>query len=106
VEDIILTGFFGDFLEAPLSINQSSLSKHLRLLVEKNLITKEEGKYVITRAGKSEYSRMLQNYDLDRQTILEEEGKRLKRSLIKQLNFSVPSELKIKTFNLDFLTIF
>ena len=66
-----------DFLEHPLSINQSSLSKNLSLLIEKGFITKDEGKYIITRGGKSEYSRMLQNYDLDRQTILEEEGKRI-----------------------------
>ena len=66
-----------NFLEDPLSINQSSLSKNLSLLIEKGFIIKEDGKYVITRAGKGEYSRMLRNYNLDRQTILEEEGKRI-----------------------------
>ncbi len=76
-----------DFLEDPLSINQSSLSKNLSFLVEKGFIIKEEGKYVITRAGKSEYSRMLQEYDLDRQTILDEESKRLDETTKKTLEF-------------------
>jgi len=76
-----------DFLEDPLSINQSSLSKNLSFLVEKGFVIKEEGKYVITRAGKSEYSRMLQEYDLDRQTILEEESKRLDETTKKTLEF-------------------
>lgn len=76
-----------DFLKDPLSINQSSLSKNLRFLVEKGFVIKEEGKYVITRAGKSEYSRMLQEYDLDRQTILEEESKRLDETTKKTLEF-------------------
>ena len=76
-----------DFLENPLSINQSSLSKNLNLLGEKGFIIKEDGKYVITRAGKSEYSRMLQDYDLDRQTILEEESKRVDETTKKTLEF-------------------
>ena len=76
-----------DFLEHPLFINQSSLSKNLGLLVESGFIIKEDGKYIITRAGKSEYSRMLQNYDLDRQTILEEEGKRIEENTKKTIHF-------------------
>jgi tetratricopeptide (TPR) repeat protein/Mn-dependent DtxR family transcriptional regulator len=76
-----------DFLEEPLSINQSSLSKNLSILIENNFIIKEDGKYIITRAGKSAYSRMLQNYDLDRQTILEEEGKRIEEITKKTTDF-------------------
>ena len=76
-----------DFLDDPLSINQSSLSKNLSFLVEKGFVIKEEGKYVITRAGKSEYSRMLKEYDLDRQTILEEESKRVDGTTKKTLEF-------------------
>ena len=76
-----------DFLEDPLSINQSSLSKNLSFLGEKGFIIKEDGKYVITRAGKSGYSRMLQDYDLDRQTILEEESKRVDETTKKTLEF-------------------
>jgi len=83
-----------DFLEAPLSINQSSLSKNLSLLTEEGFIVKEEGKYIITRAGKSEYSRMLQTYDLDRQTILEEEGKRIEEITKKTTEFFDKYDIK------------
>ncbi|MFX1478897.1 MAG: tetratricopeptide repeat protein [Promethearchaeota archaeon] len=76
-----------DFLEDPVSINQSSLSKNLSFLIEKGFIVKEDGKYVITSAGKSQYSRMLQNYALDRQTILEEEEKRIEEITKKTIQF-------------------
>ena len=76
-----------DFLKKPLSINQSSLSKSLRFLEEKGFIEREDKKYKITRVGKSAYSKMLQNYDLDRQTILEEENKRIEDLTNKVLNF-------------------
>ncbi|MFX0040813.1 MAG: hypothetical protein ACFFAB_15855 [Candidatus Heimdallarchaeota archaeon] len=66
-----------DFLEEPLSINQSSLSKSLNSLIQKGFLIKENKRYIITQSGKSEYSRILQYYDLDRQTILEEEKKRI-----------------------------
>ncbi|MHA2290434.1 MAG: tetratricopeptide repeat protein [Promethearchaeota archaeon] len=68
-----------DFLNTPLSINQSSLSKAMNQLINKEWIIKDEDKkeYRISQKGKSEYSRMLQYYDLDRQTILEEESKRI-----------------------------
>ncbi|MBY9004974.1 MAG: hypothetical protein KGD73_13440 [Candidatus Lokiarchaeota archaeon] len=66
-----------DFIEQPLSINQSSLSKCLSSLIQKGFIIKENKRYIITQSGKLEYSRILQYYDLDRQTILEEERKRI-----------------------------
>ncbi|MFX1378880.1 MAG: hypothetical protein ACFFA4_07265 [Promethearchaeota archaeon] len=66
-----------DFLEEPFSINQSSLSKSLNMLIQKGFLTKENKRYIITQSGKSEYSRILQQYNLDRQTILEEEKKRI-----------------------------
>jgi len=66
-----------DFFKEPISINQSSLSKNLNLLTEKGFILKEDRKYIITQSGKVEYSKMLQHYDIDRQTILEEESKRI-----------------------------
>ena len=66
-----------DFLEEPFSINQSSLSKSLSSLIQKGFIVKENKRYTITQSGKAEYSRMLQHYNLDRQTILEEESKRI-----------------------------
>ncbi|MFX0021010.1 MAG: hypothetical protein ACFE9S_01695 [Candidatus Hermodarchaeota archaeon] len=66
-----------DFLDEPFSINQSSLSKTLNSLMQKGYLIKENKRYIITQSGKSEYSRILQLYDLDRQTILEEEKKRI-----------------------------
>jgi len=78
-----------DFLGEPLSINQSSLSKAMNLLINSELITKDALKkeYRITHLGKSEYSRMLQYYDLDRQTILEEESKRIDDNTKKTISF-------------------
>ena len=93
-----------DFLEEPLSINQSSLSKNLSLLIERGFVIKEDGKYVITRAGKSEYSRMLQNYDLDRQTILEEEGKRIEEITNKTIQFFENYNIKDEDIQFRFLT--
>ena len=66
-----------DFIKEPLSINPNSLSKNLNLLITKGFIQKENSKYIISQSGKLKYSRMLQDYDLDRQTILEEEGRRI-----------------------------
>ncbi|MFX0024128.1 MAG: hypothetical protein ACFE9S_17505 [Candidatus Hermodarchaeota archaeon] len=68
---------WSNFLEEPLSINQSSLSKNMNLLIDKGFVLKENKRYQITQSGKLEYSRMLQNYDLDRQSILDEETKRI-----------------------------
>jgi len=92
-----------DFLEDPLSINQSSFSKNLNLLIEKGFAMKEDGKYVITRAGKSEYSRMLQNYNLDRQTILEEEGKRIEDITKKTIHFFEKYNIKDEDIQFRFL---
>ncbi|MFX1468953.1 MAG: hypothetical protein ACFFB8_09835 [Promethearchaeota archaeon] len=92
-----------EFLEDPLAINQSSLSKNLSFLIEKGFIIKEDGRYVITQAGKSEYSRMLQNYDLDRQTILEEEGKRIEEITKKTIQFFEDYNIKDKEIQFRFL---
>lgn len=92
-----------DFLEDPLSINQSSLSKNLSLLIEKGFIAKEEGKYIITAAGKSKYSRMLQNYDLDRQTILEEESKKIEDITKNTRNFFKKYKITDKQIQFNFL---
>lgn len=69
---------WSDFLQDPLSINQSSLSKNMNSLLEKGYIKKDGKKYIITQSGKLEYSRILKRYDLDKQSILEEESKRIK----------------------------
>lgn len=91
---------WSDFLEPPLSINQSSLSKNLNLLIEKEFVRKEEKEYRITRLGKTEYSNMLRQYDLDRQSILEEEGKRIKEITKKTTKFF--KEYKIKDEDIKF----
>ncbi len=89
-----------DFLGDPLFINQSSLSKNLSLLTEEGFLIKEEGKYTITQSGKSEYSRMLQHYDLDRQTILEEESKKIEE--IKQKTIAFFNKLRIEDNEIQF----
>ena len=78
-----------DFLNEPLSINQSSLSKAINQLIKKEMITKDDDKkeYRISHRGKSEYSRILQFYDLDRQTLLEEESKRIDDNTKKTTKF-------------------
>ncbi len=68
---------WSDFIEDPLSINQSSLSKNLNALMDSGFIKKENKQYIITMAGKTEYAKMIKSYDLDRQSILEEESKRI-----------------------------
>ncbi|MFX0178444.1 MAG: tetratricopeptide repeat protein, partial [Candidatus Hodarchaeota archaeon] len=59
-------------------INQSSLSKNMNELLENGYVKKEDSNYSITQLGKVKYSRMLKEYNLDRQTILEDESKRIK----------------------------
>ncbi|MHA1933276.1 MAG: tetratricopeptide repeat protein, partial [Promethearchaeota archaeon] len=76
-----------DFLEEPFSINQSSLSKSLSSLIQKGSIINENKRYLITQSGKADYSKILQQYDLDRQTILEEERKRIDGITIKTSQF-------------------
>lgn len=65
------------FLEEPLSINQSSLSKKLRKLIEEKLVINENKEYKITPKGRIEYINILKQYNLDRQSILEEESRRI-----------------------------
>ncbi|MFX0082688.1 MAG: hypothetical protein ACFE94_13140 [Candidatus Hodarchaeota archaeon] len=94
---------WADFLEEPLSINQSSLSKNMNKLMEKNFVIKEEKEYRITRLGKSEYSKMLTYYDLDRQSILEEESKRISDLTQKTLNFFAKFEIIERDIQFRFL---
>lgn len=78
---------WADFLNQPLSINNSSLSKNMNILLEDGFVKKENKEYRITQLGKSEYSNMLREYDLDRQSILEEESKRIQDITKKTLKF-------------------
>ncbi|MBY9011216.1 MAG: hypothetical protein KGD70_02460, partial [Candidatus Lokiarchaeota archaeon] len=68
---------WSDFIEPPLSINQSSLSKNLNILLDRDFVEKDNREYRITRDGETEYFNMLKKYDLDRQSILDEESKRV-----------------------------
>jgi len=94
---------WGDFLEEPLHINQSSLSKNMNKLMEKTFVIKEDKEYRITRFGKSEYSKMLTYYDLDRQSILEEESKRITELTQKTLNFFESFEISERDIQFRFL---
>ncbi len=78
---------WSDFIDEPLRINQSSLSKNLNELQKGEVIRKENKEYRITQKGKSEYSRMLKLYDLDRQSILNEESKRIEEITKKTITF-------------------
>ncbi len=96
---------WSDFLEDPLSINQSSLSKTIRSLMNDGFIQKDEEnrEYRITQSGKSEYARILQFYDLDRQTILEEESKRIEEITKKTINFFKKYKITDKKIQFRFL---
>jgi tetratricopeptide (TPR) repeat protein len=94
---------WGDFIEAPLSINRSSLSKKMNLLLEKGFVSQENKEYTITNAGKIEYSKMLQKYDLDRQSILDEESKRIDEITVKMLKFFKQFEVKDEDLQFRFL---
>ncbi|MHA2399604.1 MAG: hypothetical protein ACXADU_12040 [Promethearchaeota archaeon] len=81
---------WSDFRESDSSvlINQSSLSKNINLLLDMETIVRTENReYKITKIGKSEYSRMLKLYDLDRQSILNEESKRIEEITRKTIGF-------------------
>ncbi|MHA1105135.1 MAG: hypothetical protein ACTSPN_05370 [Promethearchaeota archaeon] len=94
-----------DFLAEPLSINQSSLSKNLNLLIENGYLSNTDGKYQITQSGKSKYSKMLQKYDLDRQAILEEESKKIEDITNKTINFFTNFRIEDKEIQFRFLNI-
>ncbi len=66
-----------DFLEKPLSINHNSLSKNLNLLLKKNFVKTENIEYRITKTGESKYAKILEKYELDYQSVLQEEIKRI-----------------------------
>ncbi|MFX0020389.1 MAG: winged helix-turn-helix domain-containing protein [Promethearchaeota archaeon] len=94
---------WADFLQEPLSINQSSLSINMNSLINNGFIIKEEKKYTITQSGKAEYSSMLKYYDLDRQTILEEESKRIKEITKKTISFFDYYQLEDKDIKYRYL---
>ncbi|MHA1932977.1 MAG: hypothetical protein ACW96X_10575, partial [Promethearchaeota archaeon] len=81
---------WSDFLDdrAPIFINQSALSKNINILLKKELVKKDDNKeYRITRTGKAEYANILRFYDLDRQSILNEESKRIEEITKRTIRF-------------------
>jgi len=98
---------WSDFLDdkAPIFINQSALSKNINILLKKELVRKNDNKeYKITQAGKAEYARILKLYDLDRQSILNEESKRIEEITRKTIKFFekydiVNSDIKFRFLN-------
>jgi len=64
---------WSDFLEKPLSINHHSLSKNLNLLLKNGFVDSENMEYRITKSGEEQYNKMLEKYNLDYKTVLEEE---------------------------------
>ncbi|MFW9900969.1 MAG: tetratricopeptide repeat protein [Candidatus Thorarchaeota archaeon] len=95
---------WSDFIEEPLRINQSSLSKNLNELQKSEIIRKENKEYRITQKGKSEYSRILKLYDLDRQSILNEESKRIEEITKKTITFFEKYNIKDGDIKFRFLT--
>ncbi|MFX0106453.1 MAG: hypothetical protein ACFE75_13335, partial [Candidatus Hodarchaeota archaeon] len=85
---------WSDFKQEPLSINQSSLSNNLNMLIENGFITRENKEYVISPVGKTEYFSILKQYDLDRQSILEQESKRIEEITEKTRDFFYRYEIE------------
>lgn len=96
---------WSDFLEedSRVKINQSSLSKNMNLLIDEGFVEKSEKKYRITRSGKLEYSKVLKNYDLDRQSILDEESKRIEEITKMTIKFFDKYEIKDENIQFRFL---
>ena len=95
---------WSDFLDPPLSINRHSLSKKMNLLKERGFVLHENKEYKITHAGKLQYSKMLEKYDLDRQSILNEESKRIEDITSKTLNFFKQFNIEDEEIQYRFLT--
>jgi tetratricopeptide (TPR) repeat protein/predicted transcriptional regulator len=78
---------WSDFKQEPLLINQTSLSNNLNSLIENGFIARENKEYLITADGKTEYFTVLKQYDMDRQSILEQESKRIEEITEKTREF-------------------
>jgi len=70
---------WNDFIEKPLSINSHSLSKHINRLIKDEFVEINESQYNLTELGEREYSKILQIYSLDYQSILEEDMKKVEQ---------------------------
>ncbi|MFW9900980.1 MAG: hypothetical protein ACFFDY_06795, partial [Candidatus Thorarchaeota archaeon] len=78
---------WSDFRQEPLSINGNSLSTNINSLLENGFIARDNKEYIITQLGKTEYLRILKSYDLDRQSILDQESKRIEEITEKTSKF-------------------
>ncbi len=95
---------WSDFLDKPLSINQSSLSKNLRMLLEEDFVVNENKEYKITPRGRTEYFKILKLYDLDRQSILEEESRKIEEITEKTSRFFEKYEIEDDELKFKYLT--
>ena len=84
-------------------INQSSLSKNINKLLDNDFIIKVNKEYQITPEGREEYSKMLREYDLDRQSILEEETNRIDEITEKTSEFFDKYEIDDEELKFRFL---
>ncbi|MHA2430277.1 MAG: hypothetical protein ACXACC_04490 [Promethearchaeota archaeon] len=96
---------WSDFLEKPLSINHHSLSKNLNLLIKKGFVESENMEYRITKSGELRYSKMLKAYQLDYQTILEEDVERLEDIKKKAKGFFEKCEIDDDEIKIIFLDL-
>lgn len=94
---------WSDFKHDPLSINQSSLSSNLNALIEGKFVLRENKEYVITPMGKTEYFSMLKLYDMDRQSILEQESKRIEEITEKTREFFNKHNIKNEELQFRYL---
>ena len=94
---------WSNFTDSPLSINQSSLSKAIRKLIDNDFITKSDKVYQITYFGKEEYADILSNYNLDQQYILEEESRRITKLTKKALSFFAKNQITNQKIRYRFL---
>ncbi|MFW9942370.1 MAG: hypothetical protein ACFFFT_15130 [Candidatus Thorarchaeota archaeon] len=96
---------WNDFLEKPLSINNNSLSKNLNLLLEKEFVENENTEYRITKTGEVQYSKIIEKYHLDYQTILKEDIKRIEEIKEKTKEFLEKYEIEDDEVKIIFLDL-
>lgn len=97
---------WSDFIEKPLSINSHSLSKHMNQLIKDEFVEINESLYNLTELGEKEYSKFLKLYNLDYQSILEEEIRKAGQIRKELEDFFIKwnvNEEKIKIIFIDLL---
>lgn len=94
---------WANFMEKPLAINQSSLSKAIRRLIDQQFIEKNDKVYQITYFGKEEYAAMLSNYHLDKHYLLDQESHRIAQLTQKALAFFSEYQISDHTIRFRFL---